>query len=305
VALPIWHPEIVVDEATARALIRSQFPNIDAGSVEPLGFGYDNTAFLVDGTLVFRFPRRTIAVALIEREVTVLPAIAPMLPLPIPVPVYVGIGSEAFPWPFAGYERVAGVNASALELSTAQRADFARPLGEFLRALHAIEPSGRVRDALPGDLIGRLDSTRCLPLATERLAELEAAGLVSDSEPFIDYLVRNIPSPCKRPRLVHGDLYARHLLLDDRAHLHGVIDWGDTHLGDPALDLSIVVAMLPRSARDVFEGAYGLVEPEVWKRARYRAIYHSVMVAFYGKNADDPEMLRIGLSALENLRTPE
>jgi aminoglycoside phosphotransferase (APT) family kinase protein len=305
VTLPIWHPEIVVDGATARALIRSQFPGIEAAAVEPMGFGYDNTAFFVDATYVFRFPRRTVAVALIEREATVLPAIAPMLPVSIPVPIHIGVPSERFPWPFAGYVRIAGATASSLDVSTALRADLAFPLGEFLRALHAIEPSGEVGDALPGDLIGRLDHGRCLPLATQRLAELEGAGVLADVESFLDYLVRNVPSACARRTLVHGDLYARHLLLDERMQLHGVIDWGDVHLGDPALDLAVVVAMLPRSARDSFEAAYGRVEPAIWKRARYRAIFHSIMVAHYGQTADDPEMLRIGLHALDSLRALE
>ena len=51
---------------------------------------------------------------------------------------------------------------------------------------------------------------------------------------------------------VHGDLYARHLLLDDHKKLCGVIDWGDVHLGDRALDLSIAYSFLPAEARLCF-----------------------------------------------------
>jgi aminoglycoside phosphotransferase (APT) family kinase protein len=302
VTLPIWHPEIVIDRAAARELIRSQFPSVDSSSIEPMGFGYDNTAFLVGGRYVFRFPRRTIAAGLIEREIAVLPSIAPMLPAAIPIPVFAGVATDSYPWPFAGYERIAGIPASALELTDQQRLALAPAIGRFLRALHAVEPSGSVRDALPGDLIGRLDPVRCLPLATERLAELELAGIVSDVEPFIEVLARNPPGVCERHTLVHGDLYARHVLLDDGMQLSGVIDWGDVHFGDPALDLAVVLTTLPHGARDSFEEFYGPVAQPVWNRARYRAIYHAVMVTEYGYTTGDAEMLRIGLRALNYLR---
>ena len=39
------------------------------------------------------------------------------------------------------------------------------------------------------------------------------------------------------PVFVHGDLYSRHLLVDDAGRPCGVIDWGDCHVGDPAVDL--------------------------------------------------------------------
>lgn len=302
---PTWRPEIVVDESSARDLIRAQFPNVDATSVEPMGFGYDNTAFVVDATYVFRFPRRTIAAALIERELAVLPSIAPMLPVAIPIPAFAGTATPAYPWPFAGYERIAGIPVSALELSDERRLALAPAIGTFLRALHAIEPPHPVRAALPGDLIGRLNPARCLPLATQRLAELEIAGVVADVEPFIDYLVRNPPGECERARVVHGDMYARHLLLDDAMQLCGVIDWGDVHFGDPALDLAVVMTTLPPGARVPFEREYGPVAPAMWNRARYRAIFHAVMVAQYGLTAGDPEMLRIGLHALKYLRASD
>ena len=129
--LPIWHPEIAVDEEAARVLIRAQFPQLDASRVEAIGFGFDNTAFLVGDAYVFRFPRRAIAVALIEREMAVLPAIAPLVPVPIPVPILDGRPDGAYPWPFAGYKLLNGSTASSLNLSDADCERIAEPLGAF------------------------------------------------------------------------------------------------------------------------------------------------------------------------------
>ena len=75
---------------------------------ELLGTGWDNTVWLVDGRWVFRFPRRRIAVPGIARQLAVLPAIAPALPLAIPVPVVSGRPAEGFPWPFTAHELLPG-----------------------------------------------------------------------------------------------------------------------------------------------------------------------------------------------------
>ena len=89
---PLWKAEREVDTALARQLVTSQFPALaDSPSlaVERIGAGWDNVAFLVtgaNGPFVFRFPRRSIAVPLIETETRLLPLLAPALPLPIPVP---------------------------------------------------------------------------------------------------------------------------------------------------------------------------------------------------------------------------
>lgn len=79
----------------------------------------------------------------------------------------------------------------------------------------------------------------------------------------------------------------------------GVIDWGDVHLGDPALDLAIAFSVVPRSARTAFFGAYGEVDSIAHELARYRAIYHSAVVAHYGLRIDDPELVAVGTRALE------
>ena len=71
-----WSPERVVSVELARELIEAQFPQLSPARVAALGEGWDNSVFSVNGEWVFRFPRRQIAVPLIERELRVLPALA-------------------------------------------------------------------------------------------------------------------------------------------------------------------------------------------------------------------------------------
>ncbi len=84
VTKPSWAPDLDVSPEQARDLIAVQFPQIAPRSVERFGAGMDNLAYLVDEKYVFRFPRRAIAVPLLETEAAILPLIAPHLPVPIP-----------------------------------------------------------------------------------------------------------------------------------------------------------------------------------------------------------------------------
>src|SRR5215217_4288335 len=132
--MPEWAPEVTVDEAFARRLIAGQFPDVPLESLRLLGEGWDNTVWLVDEQWVFRFPRRTLAIPGVEREIAALAALAPRLPLPVPAPVFVGEPADGFPWPFFGARFLPG--REPLGLSAAERAGLARPFGELLRALH-------------------------------------------------------------------------------------------------------------------------------------------------------------------------
>src|SRR3954453_15698500 len=99
--MAVWEPEIVVDEALARRLL-GQFPDLETGSLRQLGYGWDYTLWVVAETYAFRFPRRPIGIPGTEREITILPKLAPLLPLAVPEPLFVGRPTEEYPWPFFG-----------------------------------------------------------------------------------------------------------------------------------------------------------------------------------------------------------
>jgi len=67
-----WTAEVSVDEALARRLIGGQFPGLRLLSLEAFAEGWDNSVWLVNGSLLFRFPRRAIAIPGVQREMEVL-----------------------------------------------------------------------------------------------------------------------------------------------------------------------------------------------------------------------------------------
>jgi hypothetical protein len=177
------------------------------------------------------------------------------------------------------------------------------PLGRTLRALHSLTPPA---DA-PGDALGRADLASRVGKLRERLARiarLERLG-AARARALRDTLsdLADTRAWSGGPRWVHGDLYERHLLVDRRGALCGVIDWGDLHAGDPAMDLMIAWTFLPPPARPAFRDAYGPIDGASWRRARFRALQFAIALIEYGRAAGDTALLEVGRRALRNSGT--
>ena len=292
-----WQSEIDVTSEIARQLVRSQFPAIPASDVRLLGSGWDNAAFLFDRSIVFRFPRKASAVPLLETEARVLPVLSRALPVRVPVPKWFGTPSEGYPWPFLGYRVIPGKLVSSLRLRRAARVEIAPALGSFLAVLHTVPPE---QLALPPDLLDRRNFAARLPLIVERLDAIRTRGLIPSPDPWLR-LFHELEHTARTTIdvVVHGDLYARHLLIDEAAHLSGVIDWGDVHAGDSAMDLMLLYGFLPAAARPSFEAEYGEVADDVHRTARLRAAFHAVSVTWYGVETEDNDLLHEGRMALD------
>ena len=295
-----WNAEFDVDTGLARSLIRACFPEIAADTVEPLGAGWDNSAFLVDRRVVVRFPRKASAAGLIATEMRTLGALAPHLPLAVPEPILQASMGPGFPWPFAGYALLPGRTACGAALSDEARRALAPALGRFLRRLHDVDPSGL---SLPPDTLRRLSLDRRRDELGDRLGVLEARSVIDGASPWLDAfdgLGPDVP-PIEGDAVVHGDLYARHLLVDDAGVPTGVIDWGDLHRGAPAVDLMVMFALLPARARDAFLDAYGPVHERDLRLARRRALLHAATFTWFGVEADDIDLVTEGRRALRHV----
>lgn len=297
---PIWDADITLSQEDARRLVESQFPELAPAKLEPLGTGWDNAAYTVNGQWVFRFPRRQVAVGLLENETRILPQLAPHLPLRIPEPVWRGRPTESYPYPFAGYALLPGATACAVRWTPEARHRTAAQLGRFLAALHGIPVTDTTLAKGPRDELGRADLYKRAPMILERLAKVEANNPDVDGATVRAWVARLVITPpwTRRPCWVHGDLYARHLLVDEHHTVTGVLDWGDVHLGDPAIDLTLAFTFLPPEARDTFRAAYGDIDKATWNRARFRAFHYGVALLLYGQSQGDAAIAQVGRDAL-------
>jgi aminoglycoside phosphotransferase (APT) family kinase protein len=218
---------------------------------------------------VFRFPRRSNVEEALEREIALLPAIAPALPVDVPSFEYVSRDPL-----FVGYRLIRG------EPLVDEDPDGVRA---FLEALHALDPSG-----LPVERRGWVEAYRdqcaeferlVLPLLTKDRRP-QAMRLFGEAETLVDF----------EPALLHADLGPAHLRVR-HGRLAGVIDWGDVRLGDPALDYAWLLNG-PFANWDV--------DPELRRRARF---YHRLgpwYEAHYGLFTNQPAHTERGLAGIRN-----
>ncbi|MFW5420704.1 aminoglycoside phosphotransferase family protein [Nocardiopsis sp. CNT-189] len=186
--------------------------------------GWDSRAVLVDGHWVERSPRSPEAAGSLRREAVLMPWLAPRLPLPVPVPEIVGADPLV-----VRHELVPG---EPLDESGEASESIGRLLGLFLRALHGVPVDEAVRHGLQPAAEARREHEDLLDRFRAEVVPL----LPADYRTAASALLATA-SGLPFDTVVHGDLGPEHVLTDG-ASPTGVIDFGDAHAGDPAIDLA-------------------------------------------------------------------
>jgi hygromycin-B 7''-O-kinase len=204
--------------------------------------GITNAIYTLGERIVLRVPRaapgfeRTLA-----REAAVVPLVV-AAGLRTPRLVRYDLSQSLLPAPYVVYERVDG---HRLEREPGVVPSSPAPwtaLGRELRKLHDLEVPLDLKLDPPLLLTGPQD------LLDTRLAEGWTSswdhGWLSD---WLAALSAHIEG--ERRTLIHGDIQAANVLVDDVGDYLALIDWGDTRIDDPACDfagvpMGVVPAML-------------------------------------------------------------
>lgn len=269
--------------ADVQAILQQNFPELTIKSISALGDGWDNTTWLIN-------------------EIKTLPHL-PALNASHPKPKFVCMEPHGFDYPIYAHPYLKGISADRAKLSMTDRTALASQLGFFLKALHSF-PLEKAKQLDVGfDQIERANFKKRYALTESRLEYLFAKRLVKNPKALLSAFKQRLDT--KVPDLVvlgHGDLYARHILLDDTKSLTAVIDWGDCELLSPAVDLRIVYQFLPLTAHSLFWRAYGEVALVIKEAAILCATYSSVTIAWYAHQIQDEALLVEGLLGLELIK---
>ncbi|MEZ4503232.1 MAG: aminoglycoside phosphotransferase family protein [Dehalococcoidia bacterium] len=270
--MPRMHvDEVDIDDGLVRRLVDAQFPRWRDLPLEAVtSAGTVHALYRLGDDMVVRLPRRPAAVPQLEKEQDWLPRLAPHLPLPVPVPLARGRPTEDYPNAWAVVRWLEGETADRAPLNDPFEA--ARALGEFIRALHAVDATG-------GPEAGAITGGRGAPLALRdasirgRLDDLRAGNFDVDIEAATAAWDDALAAPAwdGPPVWFHGDLLPGNLLLED-GRIAAVIDFGQIGVGDPACDLVPAWSVLPAEARDTFRGALD-VDDATWNRGRGWALF--------------------------------
>lgn len=280
-----WKPEFPVDARRAALLAARLLPETVGLTPIRVGEGWDNDVWRF-GEWTLRFPRRPLAVELIQVEAKVLPAIAPLLPIAVPAAEHVGRASADHPAPYIAHRYLPGTTLDRARLDGAARARLAPQIAAFLSALHGLSvPMVRAHGAPDDD--AKRDVSRRRALIRERLPRLRGTRYGPWLEGLRTVADAPGPAPGERRSVCHGDLYPRHLLVDGRGDLCGALDWGDVMISHPGIDLSIAWTFLPPKARAAFFAAYGPIDAGTETLARVSAAHYATALGLYALDVGD------------------
>ncbi|HET7081509.1 MAG TPA: phosphotransferase [Chloroflexia bacterium] len=250
-----------------QAAISEQFPALHVDTIAYLGEAKDHVGCLVNGQLVFRFPKREEAEQKLRMELALLPELAPTLPLPIPQYSHIArTPSRAFSRIFAGYPLLAGEPLTNYIPAIWDMPWWAPAVGAFVTALHRF-PVARARQlGVPGSTPEEWRSRyqnlysgvqeKVWPLVTRR----QRAAIRRYFADFLD----NPRHFEWEPVLLHHDIYSGHILLEVATQqVTGIIDFSDCDIGDPAVDV-----------RNAWEPYYGGTMDATWPERR--AFYYQL-----------------------------
>ncbi len=275
--------EVDIDASLVTRLLAQQFPQWAGLPVRLVASsGTDNVTFRVGAELAVRLPRTFSTQGQVEKDLALLPRLAPHLPLAVPQPLAAGSPGEEFPFSWGVYRWLEGTEFRQDQLADPQAA--ARELAEFVNCLHAIDTTG-------APVPPQHPFSRGTPLAPRD--ELFRAALDELRDEFDTGLVLAAweaslaVGPWEGPpRWIHGDLMQDNVLVSG-GRLAAVIDFATACAADPAADLMAAWYMFSGDSRRAFRDALEIDE-HAWVRARGWALSLS-MIALPYYRARNPE----------------
>lgn len=297
-----WQANIHLNDDIVHNCLAQNFKDLEPYSFKKIAEGWDNEVYLVNDHFIFRFPRRKIAVELIERENAVLKAVEHIGVVEIPKVLYVGNPTNEYPYIFHGYKMLPGTAACYAHLTPQAREGSIAILSTFLKQLHKTNTTAISPLKEKNCVYDRTDIPLAVNSLSERVATIYTQGLVKMNISEFQYELATAIAT-KLPRLhclVHGDLYSRHLLFNNNL-LTGIIDWGDCAINSAAVDLAVIWSFYPPSCHDQFFKIYGFVEKNTWIYARFLGLYSALTTLLYAHDIKDEPLFQESVEAVKRI----
>jgi len=258
---------MTIDEKILRQRFRAMMPELEIEQFVRNQEGLTNEVVIVNNQFVFRFAKTKDYTKILRAEIKILDLVRPRINVAVPTPIY--HDRDCMIYPFLTGEPLK--REIVLGLDDSMQLSMAAQLGEFLYGLHNTPITGI--DWIPSTLapvtrekwmdIHQRVETKIYPLLLEHQIEW-AENLFETAlghDPFFDY----------EPALIHGDLASYHILFDPQERaITGVIDFGVSGIGDPALDLGNLINTYGESFVAQMKTSYPALEAHL-PRARFYA----------------------------------
>lgn len=275
-------------------------PEVVITSISVNREGLLNDVVIVNEELVFRFPKHKYGFKHLNDEANILRLLRKYITLQTPSPLYEGVD-------FLAYRLIHGETLRRdmlLRLPADNQQAVADQLAHFFKELHGI-PVNEVSDfEIPmADALMRYEGwlntykrirEKVFPLLMPHLREWA-------TEHFESHLTdkRNFEYELK---MVDTDIPPYHIMFDkQRGRINGIIDFGCAGLGDPAIDLGVILYNYGESFVKRFHRVYP--EAEVYlQRARFYAGAQELRWLLTGIERNDPWWFAVHVGSAKDMK---
>ena len=277
--------------------IRAACPELDVVSAEFNAQGQNSDVVLVNGELIFRFPKYPHVLENLKTETAILEGVRGRLPLAVPDPIYANL-EKAVGQAFAGYRLIPGEPLWRDTFGALEGQEVVRGLADqvagFLKALHSVRVEEWGIELPLHDTHG--ESAGIYARIREKLFGFmrpdAQAWAVEHFERFLD----DASNFAYEPVLKHGDFGPSNILFDrETQRVTGIIDFGSSGLGDPAYDFAGLLSGYGEGFVAQCARAYPEVERFLGRIRFYQGTF-ALLEALFGIENGDDDALRAGLA---------
>ncbi|MGE3919631.1 MAG: phosphotransferase family protein [Gammaproteobacteria bacterium] len=301
-----WHSDIVIDKSFVRMCLEKHFPGLASSkSIECIGEGWNNKVYLIDDSIVFKFPHRKSSAELIAKDNLIINKLPDFQGIKIPKIRYiVNIETDCF-YSFRGYDLIAGKSAYLTDFSEQEFVSSLMDLALFLKKLHAIDEKQALALGTKPQAWDRTNFHKLIKETDLRIKKINQKNKSKICEKtFIEEAnsITYIIFPENDKCLVHGDLDYRHLLFD-RNRLAGIIDWDEIGINNRSVDLCVIWSFYPQLYHEIFFKYYGFVEENTWRYARFLGLCNAITLLYFAYGKKDVVLAQKSQEAIRRINS--
>ena len=280
--------------------IRQIAPEVTIHSASLNREGLLNDVVIINGEIIFRFPKHEYASKHLKDEARILRLLQNYITLEVPAPLYESDDCLA-------YRLIPGETLRRdmlMRLSNSGQQAVADQLAQFLKELHGVPVNEIAHFEAP--LADALMKYEGWVKAYERIREKVFPLLMPHVREWVtEHFESQLADRSNFEyefKMVDTDIPPYHILFDrQKKRINGIIDFGCAGLGDPAIDLGVIIYNYGESFTDRFYRVYPEVEAYL-KRARFYAGAHEVRWLLTGVERNDPWWFAVHVGSAKDVR---
>lgn len=243
------------------------FPELQIRSIEFNGEGLTNDVAVINEELIFRFPKNEYAVNCLRNEIRILKLLKSYISLNVPVALYESEDAMC-------YRMIAGEPLRRdilLKFEADIQQSIADELARFHKELHNVPVKEIPNLETSVAVLFREDWVESYRRIQDKVFPLMQQHTREWAKEHFESFLEDESNFEYERKLIHADLAPYHVLFDrQKNQINGIIDFGCAGLGDPAIDIGVVINQYGESILDRFYQVYPEAK-EYLKRARFYA----------------------------------